>query len=139
MSLDEIFLIREIHSYPMIIPIREIAESDFAPVTERENSIRFILDDDPWEDDNSGGYEFKIRLRYAKELDTHFREKYPAANVGGEIFECLARLSRVYRTKVYHEDNKEVAAANCYREALAEINKAIIDMGSLVIFKSGGF
>lgn len=120
------FSIRVIQNLPMIEFEDDLKISDLCPVTERANSVLFILDDDTWEEKN-GVHTFKIKFKQAPNIDLKIRElkdngkiKFTDNHVSN-----LANICKVYRVSITDISQKERTEEIHYLKTLQEISKAI--------------
>lgn len=111
---------------PFIQLQRELTEFDLAPVTEKENSIRFMFDDDPWQD-IEGTQTMKLRFRRAADLDKYIREldTEKKIKVSGNHYMELSKICKVMKISVKTEEEKEKASEFLYKHSMANLITSI--------------
>jgi hypothetical protein len=120
------FIIHVIQELPIIDFENDLSISDLCPVTERANSVLFILDDDTWEEKN-GVHTFKIKFKKAPNIELKIRELKDNGKIKftDNHISNLANICKVYRISTTDISQKEKLEETHYLKTLQEISKAI--------------
>jgi len=124
--MNDLIEIKIVQELPMLVLKRELTEFDLAPVTEKENSVLFILDDDAWEE-NDGIHTMKLRFRTAVELDKTLRnlDFEKKARMSDKHYIELSNICKVFKTDVENESDKEQAEEVHYIKSLQLLTESI--------------
>jgi hypothetical protein len=121
------------------IHFNNLKQHDLCPVTEKVNSVLYILDDNCWEEID-GKFSLKIKLRHAVSLDLKIRELKDSGKVemSDLHFVHLAEICRVYKTSA--ESDLDSAEKALYETSLNKVLKAIdeFNMASFMMGVSNG-
>lgn len=107
------------------IQFNNLKEHDLCPVTEKENSVLYILDDNCWEKVDDKSYCLKIKLRHAVNLDLKIRDLKDSGKIqmNDLHFIHLAKICSVH--KAYAQSDLEKVEKDLYEKSLNIILKAI--------------
>ena len=132
----DLFEIKIKNGLPFINATRELIDFDMSPITEKENSIMFILDDDPWEF-HDGFHTMKLRLRHAGELDSQIRELKEKRKIKLNDIHWvhLATICKVYKTSSMSEVLKDDLSKQLYEKSVKEIQTAIDEFNMISLMK----
>jgi hypothetical protein len=124
--MEELIEIKIVQELPMLVIKRELTEFDLAPVTEKENSIRFMFDDDAWES-NGDSFTMKLRFRRAVELDKELRDSdfKKKIKMSDKHYMELANICKVFKTEAETEEQKEKKEEVHYINSLQKLNESI--------------
>jgi hypothetical protein len=116
------------------IQFNNLQKHDLCPVTEKANSVLYILDDNCWEE-YEGGFSLKIKLRHAVNLDLKIRELKDSGkiNMSDLHFVYLAEICTVH--KVFAVSDLDKYESELYERSFNKVLKAIdeFNMASLMM------
>jgi hypothetical protein len=133
MSLLEIKVIK---GMPFLEPTREVTDFEFGPVTEEENSIRWIMDDNVWESKN-GLHTIKIRVKCAVDLYDQIKEMSDKKEIKMDQAHWmhLASICQVHIKSTNNEDNMAEIEKSIYPQSISKLQEAIDEFNMITIFK----
>ena len=120
--MNELLTITVVMGMPIIKLNRELTSFDLGPITEKENAILFITDDDAWEYEENKA-TIKLRFKSAKELDSKIRELSDKGeiNIEQDHFVDLANICKVFKSSVtFLDDSDRDAITTQAEEAVYE-------------------
>jgi hypothetical protein len=127
------FEIKVTNNLPFI-HFNNLKQHDLCPVTEKANSVLYILDDNCWEEID-GKFSLKIKLRHAIALDLKIRELKDSGKIqmNDLHFVHLADIIKVYKTVA--ESDLDNAEKTLYEISINKILKAVdeFNMASLMM------
>jgi hypothetical protein len=127
------FEIKVTNNLPFI-NFNNLKQHDLCPVTEKSNSVLYILDDNAWEEID-GKFSLKIKLRHAIALDLKIRELKDSGKIqmNDLHFVHLADIIKVYKTVA--ESDLDNAEKTLYEISINKILKAVdeFNMASLMM------
>jgi hypothetical protein len=122
----DLFEIRIKNQLPFIHLNRELSDFDLAPIVERENSIMFIMDDDPWQKEKEI-YYMKLRFRSASDLSNIIENLKNKNKIKLDSNHGIL-LSKVCSVRMVYTDNeslKEDLGKKHYEESIQDLIKTI--------------